>query len=61
MEVLGAGVLHKNVLKKVGIDSEIYQGIAFGVGVERIAMLMYQIEDIRNFYTNDFNFLKQFK
>lgn len=61
IEVLGAGVLHKNVLKAVGIDSEIYQGIAFGVGVERIAMLMYQIEDIRNFYTNDFNFLKQFK
>ncbi|MBR4486230.1 hypothetical protein IKS57_02530 [bacterium] len=61
MEVLGAGVLHKNVLKAVGINPDIYQGIAFGIGVERIAMLKYQIEDIRNFYNNDFNFLKQFK
>lgn len=60
IEVLGAGVLHKNVLKNVGFDPEQYQGIAFGVGIERIAMLKYQIEDIRNFYTDNFAFLKQF-
>lgn len=60
IEVLGAGVLHKNVLINVGYDPEEYQGIAFGLGIERIAMLKYQIEDIRNFYTDNFAFLKQF-
>lgn len=60
IEVLGAGVLHKNVLKNVGIDSNKYQGIAFGIGVERIAMLKYHVNDIREFYINNFDFLKQF-
>ncbi len=60
IEVLGAGMLHQNVLKNIGINHNKYQGIAFGIGIERIAMLKHEIEDIRNFYTNDFNFLKQF-
>lgn len=61
IEVMGAGVVHKNVIRNLGLDPDKYQGIAFGLGVERFAMLKYQVEDIRNFYANDFNFLKQFK
>ncbi|MCI5939721.1 MAG: phenylalanine--tRNA ligase subunit alpha [Acholeplasmataceae bacterium] len=60
IEVLGAGMVHPNVLKMAGYDTNKYQGFAFGVGVERIAMLRYGIDDIRNFYTNDIRFLKQF-
>lgn len=60
IEVLGAGMVHPNVLKMVGYDTTKYQGFAFGVGIERIAMLRYGIDDIRNFYTNDIRFLKQF-
>lgn len=60
IEVLGAGMVHPNVLKMAGYDTDKYQGFAFGVGVERIAMLRYGIDDIRNFYTNDIRFLKQF-
>lgn len=60
IEVLGAGMVHPNVLKMSGFDPEVYSGFAFGMGVERIAMLKYGIEDIRNFYTNDVRFLKQF-
>lgn len=60
IEVLGAGMVHPNVLKGCGYDPNIYTGFAFGVGVERIAMLKYEIPDIREFYTNNSKFLEQF-
>ena len=60
LEILGAGMVDPNVLKGVGIDPEIYSGFAFGVGVERLAMLKYAIDDIRLFFNNDTRFLKQF-
>jgi len=60
IEVLGAGMVHPNVLKASGYDPNIYTGFAFGVGVERIAMLKYEVDDIRNFYINDIRFLEQF-
>jgi phenylalanyl-tRNA synthetase alpha chain len=60
IEILGAGMAHPEVLKRVDIDPEIYTGFAFGLGVERIPMLLYGIDDIRLFYGNDFRFLKQF-
>ena len=60
IEILGAGMVHPNVLKMSGFDPEIYQGFAFGMGVERIAMLKHGVEDIRHFYTNDMRFLAQF-
>ncbi len=60
LEVLGAGMVHVNVLKNVGIDPEIYSGFAFGMGVERLAMLKYAINDIRLFFNNDVRFLNQF-
>lgn len=61
IEILGAGQVHPNVLKMGGYDPEVYQGFAFGVGVERIAILKYNVDDIRHFYTNDLRFLEQFK
>ena len=60
IEILGAGMVHPNVLEMAGIDSKKYSGFAFGIGVERVAMLKYGITDIRNFYTNDLRFLKTF-
>ncbi|MBQ9731002.1 MAG: phenylalanine--tRNA ligase subunit alpha [Bacilli bacterium] len=60
IEILGAGMVHPNVLRMSGIDPKVYQGFAFGIGVERIAMLRYGIDDIRHLYTNDLRFLKQF-
>ncbi len=60
MEILGSGMVHPNVLDAVGIDSERYTGYAFGMGVERPAMLLYGINDIRTFYENDVRFLAQF-
>lgn len=60
IEILGAGMIHPNVLEMAGFDSKKYQGFAFGMGPERIAMLKYGIDDIRHFYTNDMRFLKQF-
>ena len=60
IEILGAGMVHPNVLEMAGIDSKKYSGFAFGIGVERVAMLKYGITDIRNFYTNDVRFLKTF-
>lgn len=60
LEVLGAGMVHPNVLRNVGIDPEKYTGFAFGIGIERITLLKYGIEDIRFFYENDVRFLKQF-
>lgn len=61
IEILGCGMVHPNVLKVGGIDTEKYTGFAFGIGVERIAMLKYEVDDIRLFYENDERFLKQFK
>lgn len=60
IEILGAGMVHPNVLNACGYDSEKYTGFAFGIGPERIAMLKYGISDIRNFYINDQRFLKEF-
>lgn len=61
IEVLGAGMVNDNVLRMSGYDPKEIQGFAFGVGIERVAMLKYGIDDIRNFYTNDLRFLHQFK
>ena len=60
MEILGCGMVNPNVLENVGYDSERYQGFAFGMGIERIAMIKYGIRDIRLFYQNDKRFLEQF-
>lgn len=60
LEILGAGLVHPNVLEAVKIDPERYTGFAFGMGVERLAMLRYGVEDIRNFFENDVRFLRQF-
>ena len=60
LEVLGCGMVDPNVLRNVGIDPEVYTGFAFGMGVERLAMLKYAIDDIRLFFNNDVRFLKQF-
>ncbi|MCP4552126.1 MAG: phenylalanine--tRNA ligase subunit alpha [Bacteroidetes bacterium] len=61
VEILGCGMVDPNVLENCGIDSEIYTGFAFGMGIERIAMLKYQINDIRLFFENNKRFLKQFE
>lgn len=60
LEILGAGMVHPNVLQEVGIDPKKYSGFAFGMGVERVAMLKYRINDIRFFYESDLRFLEQF-
>ena len=60
LEVLGCGMVHPNVLKNVGVDPEKYTGLAFGMGVERLAMLYYGVDDLRMFFDNDLRFLKQF-
>ncbi|WP_343377740.1 phenylalanine--tRNA ligase subunit alpha [Buchnera aphidicola (Formosaphis micheliae)] len=61
LEVLGCGMVHPNVLSNVNIDSKKYIGCAFGIGVERLAMLRYGISDLRIFFENDLRFLRQFK
>jgi len=61
LEVLGAGILHPEVLKNMRVDPTKWQGFAFGMGVDRLMMLYYGIDDIRLSYVNDFRFLKQFK
>ncbi|MDR1135690.1 MAG: phenylalanine--tRNA ligase subunit alpha [Clostridiales Family XIII bacterium] len=61
IEILGCGMVHPNVLKVGGVDTEKYTGFAFGMGVERIAMLKHGIDDIRLFYENDMRFIEQFK
>jgi len=61
LEVLGCGMVHNNVLKNVGINPEKYSGFAFGMGIERFAMLKYDIRDLRSFYENDLSFLRQFR
>lgn len=60
IEILGCGMVHPRVLKMSGIDPEVYSGFAFGVGLERIALLKYEIDDMRLLYENDIRFLKQF-
>ena len=60
LEVLGCGMVHPNVLRNVGIDPERYTGFAFGLGVERFAMLRYGVDDLRAFFDNDIRFLRQF-
>ena len=60
LEVAGCGMVHPNVLRAVGIDPERYTGYAFGMGVERLTMLRYKVNDIRLYFENDLNFLKQF-
>ena len=60
IEILGCGMVHPHVLEMSGIDPNEYQGFAFGVGLERIAMLKYEIDDMHNMYENDIRFLKQF-
>jgi phenylalanyl-tRNA synthetase alpha chain len=61
LEVLGCGMVHPDVLRASGIDPEKYSGFAFGMGVERLAMLRYNVTDLRAFFENDLRFLKQFK
>jgi len=60
MEVLGCGMTHPNVLRNVGIDPEEYQGFAFGMGIERLAMLKYGIGDVRSFFTSDVRWMKHY-
>jgi phenylalanyl-tRNA synthetase alpha chain len=60
LEVLGCGMVHPSVLDNSGIDSEKYRGFAFGMGVERLAMLRYGVNDLRLFFENDLKFLRQF-
>ena len=60
IEVLGAGMVHPNVLRMCGIDPEVYSGFAFGLGIERIVMLKYHVDDMRHLYENDVRFLDQF-
>jgi len=61
LEILGCGMIHPNVLGAAGIDSEHWQGYAFGMGIERLAMLRYGVDDLRLFFENDLQFLKQFQ
>jgi phenylalanyl-tRNA synthetase alpha chain len=60
LEILGCGMIHPNVLGAAAIDSEVWQGYAFGMGIERLAMLRYGVDDLRLFFENDLQFLKQF-
>jgi phenylalanyl-tRNA synthetase alpha chain len=61
LEILGFGMVHPNVLENAGIDSEKYTGYAFGMGIERLAMLRYGVSDLRTFFENDLRFLRQFR
>ena len=61
LEILGCGMVHPNVLEAAGVDSEEYTGYAFGMGVERLAMLRYGVTDLRMFFENDLRFLRQFR
>lgn len=60
LEVMGCGMVHPNVFKQVGLDSNIYSGYAFGLGIDRLAMLKYGVNDLRLFFENDIDFLQQF-
>ncbi|WP_185867377.1 phenylalanine--tRNA ligase subunit alpha [Blattabacterium cuenoti] len=61
LEIMGCGMIDPQVLENVNIDSEIYSGFAFGLGIERLALIIYQIKDIRIYFDNDIRFLRQFK
>ena len=61
LEIMGCGMVDPNVLKNCGIDPEVYSGFAFGMGIDRIALLLHQIPDIRLLSENDLRFLEQFK
>jgi phenylalanyl-tRNA synthetase alpha chain len=61
LEILGCGMVHPNVLESAGIDPEKYTGYAFGIGIERLAMLRYNVSDLRTFFENDLRFLRQFR
>ena len=61
LEVLGCGMVHPQVLRNSGVDPDIYQGYAFGMGIERLAMLRYGVQDLRQFFENDVRFLRQFR
>ena len=61
IEILGAGLVHPHVLEVGGVDTDVYSGFAFGMGVERVAMLKYEVDDIRLFYENDMRFIEQFR
>ncbi|WP_190600065.1 phenylalanine--tRNA ligase subunit alpha [Candidatus Vesicomyidisocius sp. SY067_SCS001] len=61
LEVLGCGVVHPNVLSSVNIDPDVYTGLAFGIGIERLSMLRYSVNDLRLFFENDNRFLRQFR
>jgi phenylalanyl-tRNA synthetase alpha chain len=61
LEVLGCGMVHPTVLKSMGVDPDKYSGFAFGMGIERLTMLRYDVNDLRSFFENDLRFLKQFK
>jgi phenylalanyl-tRNA synthetase alpha chain len=61
LEILGCGMVHPNVLRNMGIDSEEYSGFAFGMGIDRFAMLKYNINDLRLMFENDLDFLRQFQ
>jgi phenylalanyl-tRNA synthetase alpha chain len=60
IEIMGAGMVHPNVLKAAGVDPEVYSGFAFGMGVDRLAVMKYGINDIRDLYTGDLRFVNQF-
>ena len=60
LEIMGCGMVDPQVLKNCGIDPEVYSGFAFGMGIERVAMMLYSVRDIRYFFENDARFLKQF-
>jgi len=60
IEILGSGMVHPKVLEMAGFDPNKYSGFAFGMGIDRIALQKYGIDDIRHFYTNDLRFLEQF-
>jgi phenylalanyl-tRNA synthetase alpha chain len=60
LEILGCGIVHPAVLRKAGVDAEEYTGYAFGIGVERLTMLRYGVNDLRTFFENDLRFLRQF-
>jgi phenylalanyl-tRNA synthetase alpha chain len=61
LEILGCGMVHPNVLESAGIDADEFTGYAFGIGVERLAMLRYGVTDLRSFFENDLQFLRQFR
>lgn len=61
LEIMGCGMVDPNVLRNVGIDPDVYTGYAFGMGIERMAMLLYQVKDLRLYFENDVRFLEQFQ